>query len=557
MASYYYSAPVSKFLTDSENHILGDLVRWFGNQNLTSQARNAWKGQIKILKHALQLTNEGHLYFEFSIPRMGKRADNVLILRDAVCVIEFKMGAETYQPYVEQVIDYSLDLKNFHGGSHDAKVFPLLVCSDAQRVENQIASYPDRVFHPLFANSASLSDAIELVIQQSGPEHIDQRNWENSAYRPTPTIIEAAQALYGKHTVADITRHEAGAKNLAETTDCIAAAIETATAGDSKCICFVTGVPGAGKTLAGLNIATKFLKSSEDRSVFLSGNGPLVDVLREALARNKVSLAHEAGNRMTLNAARRDTRAFVQNIHHFRDHYLAHPVEVPDRTVVFDEAQRAWTQDMLADFMRRKRGSDNFKMSEPHFLIDVMNRNTGNATIVCLVGGGQEIGRGEAGLSEWIRALRDYYSDWQIYVSDQITFDDAYIEEEEVRQWLFDHATVEADLHLSVPVRSFRSENLANFVDALLKLDERRARELLVELYDDGYPIMLTRNLKNAKSWLRTNSRGTERCGLVASAGAHRLRPLGISVRQDIDAPIWFLNGRDDVRSSIPRRSRY
>jgi len=481
---------------------------------------------------------------------MGKRADNILVIRDAVCVIEFKIGADVYNPYIEQVVDYSLDLKNFHKESHDANIFPLLVCTEAEYVENEIASYPDRVYHPLYANSESLAEVIELVIGHSGIERIDPSVWENSLYRPTPTIIEAAQALYGKHTVADITRHEAGAKNLAETTYCIEAAIEAATANSSKCICFVTGVPGAGKTLAGLNIATKFLKSGEDRSVFLSGNGPLVDVLREALARNKVSLALETGTPMTLGDARRDTRPFVQNIHHFRDYYLSNPDEEPDRTVVFDEAQRAWTQEMLADFMRRKRNEPNFTMSEPHFLIDVMDRNHGSATIVCLIGGGQEIGRGEAGLGEWIRALRDYYPDWQIYVSDQIVYDDAYVDENEIREWLVENATIESDLHLSVPVRSFRSENLANFVEAVLKLERDKAQEILVELYEDGYPVMLTRDLAKAKSWLRTNSRGTERCGLVASSGAHRLRPLGVSVRQDIDAPIWFLNGKEDVRSS-------
>ncbi len=407
MARYYYSASVPKFLADSDNDILGSLSGSFGNQNLTIQSRNAWQGQIRVLKEALRSAVEGFIYFEFAIPRMGKRVDNILIIRDAVCVIEFKIGADTYQPYIEQVVDYSLDLKNFHEGSHEAKIFPLLVCTEAERVENRIKSYPDRVYHPLFANSDTLAEVIEMIVEQSGFVSIEPQTWENSRYQPTPTIIEAAQALYSEHTVADITRHEAGAKNLAETTQCIEAAIENATVSDSKCICFVTGVPGAGKTLAGLNIATKFLKSGEDRSVFLSGNGPLVDVLREALARNKVVQGLETRMPITLSDARRDTRAFVQNIHHFRDHYVASPEEVPDRTVVFDEAQRAWTEEMLADFMRRKRNQPNFTMSEPHFLIDVMNRHDGNATIVCLVGGGQEIGRGEAGLAEWVRACSE------------------------------------------------------------------------------------------------------------------------------------------------------
>lgn len=550
MSRAYYSAPIPNFVDADENQILGTLLAHVGNQNLRINARNAWQAQIRILKDKLWTFRSGYIYFEFAIPRMGKRADNLLILNDGIYVIEFKVGAQVYAPYVEQVMDYALDLKNFHMGSHDKKIFPVLLCTAAPETENFLAPYPDNVFRPLFANAGNLDSILNLTQSLSMSTAIDPLLWEASPYSPTPTIIEAAQALYRRHTVDDISRHEAGAKNLSETSMCVERAISASRETSSKTICLLTGVPGAGKTLAGLNIATKFLAAGSDRSVFLSGNGPLVDVLRESLARDKVQQARADGINLTLTNARRETTSFVQNIHHWRDYYVAHPDEVPDGVVVFDEAQRAWTREKLTDFMARKRGIPNFNKSEPQFLIDVMNRRPGDAIIVCLIGGGQEIGSGEAGLSEWIKALRDFHSDWKVYVSDQIISHEAYLDTATLREWLARTASIETDLHLSVPIRSFRSENLANFVEALLKLKTSEARGLLDKLESDGYPIRLTRNLDAAKDWLRKQSRGTESIGLVASAGAHRLRPLGISVRENIDAPTWFLNPRHDIRSS-------
>lgn len=549
MSRAYYSAPVQQFLDEDENRILGLLLAHVGNQNLRINARNAWQAQITILKGRLLSLPEGYIYFEFAIPRMGKRADNVLVIRDSIFVIEFKVGAPTYAPYVEQVIDYALDLKNFHSGSHDRKIFPILICTTAPDCDNKLIAYPDGVFEPLLANANNLETVLQLPLTLSGVETIVPLEWENSPYSPTPTIIEAAQALYRRHSVDDISRHSSGAKNLSATSRCVESAISVSKDSGSKVICLVTGVPGAGKTLAGLNIATKYLEAGSDRSVFLSGNGPLVDVLRESLARDKVKRARDDGFTLTLGNARRETTTFIQNIHHWRDYYVANPEETPDGVVVFDEAQRAWTQEKLTDFMARKRGILNFNRSEPRFLIDVMNRRPGDAAIVGLIGGGQEIGSGEAGLGEWIKALRDHHSDWKVHVSDQIIAQDVYLGAPPLREWLTENAYLESDLHLSVPIRSFRSESLADFVELLLKHDLQEARLLRERLADDGYPIRLTRDLSVAKAWLRKQSRGTESVGLVASAGAHRLRPLGISVRENIDAPTWFLNSRSDIRS--------
>lgn len=549
MARAYYSAPVTEFLEESKSSILGVLLAHVVNQNLTINARNAWQAQIQILKSVLRELSDGYIYFEFAIPRMGKRADNVLVIGDSVYVIEFKIGGTSFSPYVEQVVDYALDLKNFHEGSHAIKIFPILVCTNAPDTENNLEGYPDGVFGPLLANLNNLEEVLRIPLELSGDEAIDPIRWENSSYRPTPTIIEAAQALYANNSVDAITRHAAGAKNLSETSMCVESAISYAKNTRSKVICFVTGVPGAGKTLAGLNIATKYLDEGHARSVFLSGNGPLVDVLRESLARDKAFRSQEAGVRLTLGVARRETTSFVQNIHHWRDYYVAHPNEIPDGVVVFDEAQRAWTKQKLTDFMARKRQTQNFDKSEPEFLIDVMNRREHDATIVCLIGGGQEIGAGEAGLSEWIEALRTFHPDWKVFVSDQIIEQDLYLESPGLRDWLTNTGVIKSDLHLSVPVRSFRSENLASFVESLLYRHVGEAIRLRAQLEADGYPIRLTRDLSAAKTWLRKKSRGTESIGLVASAGAHRLRPLGISVRENIDAPTWFLNPREDIRS--------
>ncbi|MFZ1701403.1 MAG: DUF2075 domain-containing protein [Pyrinomonadaceae bacterium] len=551
MARYFYSNKVSEFLVEDEVRILGELTRNYPLQNLAILQTNAWREQIRILKDNLRGIGKGHIFFEFAIPRMGKRADCILILDGLIFVIEFKVGDDHYAAYaIEQVVDYALDLKNFHEASHDQKLIPLLVATNAPSQENHPKLSPDGLFDTTFANRNNLRAVIDYAVSDIESEPVDAHAWANSRYKPTPTIVEAAQALYNNHSVEAISRSDSGAKNLSLTSDCINQIINAAESEQHKAICFVTGVPGAGKTLAGLNIATQNMKFGDDHSVFLSGNGPLVDVLREALARNIVATEKEAGKRITKANADRRASAFIQNIHHFRDHYVDN-AEIPtDKAVVFDEAQRAWTRDQLSSFMRRKKNRLDFNQSEPQFLIDVMNRHQ-SCTVVCLIGGGQEINRGEAGLEEWLEALRRYFPDWKIHFSNLIVEDNNYLNNDELRQWLLRVGNQETDLHLAVSVRSFRSESASAFVESLLNIDSRRAADLYQTLQEDKYPIYLTRNLDTAKGWLRKMARGSERTGLVASSGAYRLRPLGLSVKHNIDAPIWFLNDKDDVRSSF------
>lgn len=347
-----------------------------------------------------------------------------------------------------------------------------------------------------------------------------------------------------------ISRSDSGAINLSKTANCLNRIIDDSKNNKKKTICFVTGVPGAGKTLAGLNIANERLKVDEDEhAVFLSGNGPLVDVLREALARDLIKNSKENGKPITKENAKRKTNAFIQNIHHFRDEYLKHNIEPTEKVVVFDEAQRAWNKKQVSSFMKRKKGIENFEMSEPEFLIDVMNRHKDWCTIICLIGGGQEINTGEAGLEEWINSFQYKFKDWKVHYSNLITDSKNYIKTLEQKNWLSNKAKSESELHLSVSLRSFRSEKLSEFVHQFLELNTKKSKELYREIKDD-FPIKSTRELSKAKDWIRKQAKGSERTGIIASSGAKRLRPLGINVKNEISAPNWFLNDKKDIRSS-------
>ena len=501
MKRAYYSKSIQEFLLESESSILGKLTANHTNRTLEDLQINAWRKQIQILKEQLQEYG-GQIYFEFAIPRMGKRADNIVIVNDVAFIIEFKVGDGGYEKYaIEQVIDYTIDLKNFHEGSHKIKVVPVLVATRAETIRESI----DKIISfetAAKSNKDNLADVLNIFIDYS-KSAIDIDYWENSIYKPTPTIVEAAQALYKGHNVKEITRSDSGTINLSKTADCISTIIEKSKRNNLKSICFVTGVPGAGKTLAGLNIAVERMKTDEDEhAVFLSGNGPLVDVLREALTRDEVLTSKNNGGKLTKKQAAIKSNAFIQNIHHFRDDNLLSDKAPIEKVVVFDEAQRAWTKQQVSSFMKRKKGVEDFNMSEPEFLIDVMDRHSDWCTIVCLIGGGQEINTGEAGLEEWLKSLQNHFSSWEIHYSDLIMESDNYLKENSTKEWLSDSGKSEQELHLAVSVRSFRSEQLSEFIHELLNIKKENSKHLY-NLIKDDYPIVISRNLDRAKNWLR------------------------------------------------------
>ena len=548
----YYADSIEQFLLKPPEQIIGTLSMSSGFAVEQTQI-NAWAVQIEIL-HSVLSCYTGSIYFEFSIPRMGRRIDAVLLIGRVIFVLEFKIGAKDFlSNAIDQVCDYALDLKNFHEPSHNSFVAPLLVATGAHSATITVASTPknDKLLSPIKTNSKMLGEVIETVLKFADGAEIEQESWERGSYSPTPTIVEAAMALYAGHSVDEISRSDAGAINLSQTSERVSDIINQTQADRQKAICFVTGVPGAGKTLVGLKIATAHIdKTSQLYSVFLSGNGPLVDILREALARDKVRRERERGIKAKKGEALSEVRMFIQNVHHFRDSCIQDQKPPIEHVALFDEAQRAWDRAQTVSFMNRKKRISNFDQSEPEYLISCLDRHDDWAVIVCLVGGGQEINTGEAGITEWIESLNRSFPKWKIYVSPRLTEIEygagAVLEQLKARA-----APVQMldDLHLSVSMRSFRAENVSLLVKHILDINVDEAKMALASV-NEKYPIVITRDLCRAKSWLKEQARGSERYGIIVSSQAERLKPHAIDVKSPVDPIQWFLNDKDDVRSS-------
>ena len=552
MLNYYYSDTIDQFLKKTRNEILGQItsLNQFDSNRNTNQS---WERQIDILKESLIGLN-GELFFEFSIPRMGRRVDCVLIIQNIVFVVEFKVGEKEYlNSNYDQVWDYALDLKNFHKPSHTALLVPILVATEAHDLEFQFleTSHEDKLIKPLKANKKNLKKILHYCLDfQKESLTINGNEFVSGSYSPTPTIIEAAVTMYKNHSVKDITRSDADAVNLTTTTKSVSEIIERAQIEKKKIICFVTGVPGAGKTLVGLDIATQHLDKEKDtHSIFLSGNGPLVAILQEALTRDTVSRQKEVGNNITKSKAKEGVKAFIQIIHHYRDAYLVDPTAPFDHVAIFDEAQRAWDKEQTVNFMKRKKNQPDFAYSEPEYLISCLDRHQDWAVIVCLVGGGQEINTGEAGISEWLYAIKNSFPKWEVHISPNLT-DSEYNAFDAIKEIENECITVyNPDLHLSVSMRSYRAENVSLFIKQLLDLDTEAASDTLKHI-SDKYPIVITRDVETAKKWLKEKARGTERYGIVVSSQAYRLKPMAIDVRVETDPVHWFLGEKNDVRSS-------
>jgi hypothetical protein len=548
----YYSDSIKIFLKSSSDEILGKLTR-NSDFDLGQNQRDAWVEEINILQEILH-SYEGSIYFEYSIPRMGKRIDVVVIIGAVIFVLEFKVGEKEFTSYAtDQVCDYALDLKNFHETSHELFIAPILIATKAENLIPVVSAtiQNDKLLVPIKSNERLLGKVIEDVLNFSEGDIINPEEWETGRYCPTPTIIEAAMALYSGHSVAEISRSDASAINLSVTSEAVSEIIKNSKENSQKSICFVTGVPGAGKTLVGLNVATQHINKDTDLySVFLSGNGPLVNILREALARDKVKQKKERGLRIKKSEAMSEVKMFIQNVHNFRDDCLVDIDRPPlEHVALFDEAQRAWNLQQTINFMTRKKNKPNFDQSEPEFLISCLDRHKDWAVVVCLVGGGQEINTGEAGISEWVEALNRSFPDWNIYISSQLK--DSEYGAESVLKKINKNLSVaiKDELHLAVSMRSFRAEDVSLLVKQILDCNSDEAQKTLDKV-KDKYPIVITRDISKAKKWMKERARGSERFGIVVSSQAERLRPHAIDVKSPMDPIHWFLDQKDDVRSS-------
>ncbi len=577
---YYYNDSIETFLSKDRDAIIGKLTLSSAH-DVNDETKLAWLAEIDILQQILKpYAKQGSVYFEYNIPRMGRRVDVAVLINDILFILEFKAGSQDFiREGILQVWDYAIDLKNFQEGSSDKTIIPILVCTEAKDSScnfklEQRQTNPDDVYNPLLSNSNRLGECIAEVLHKLTyvetlsdieARYVRDEDWARSGYSPTPTIVEAATALYQHHSVEEITKHGG---DIDKTSEAIEQIIKTCSEERRKAICFVTGVPGAGKTLIGLNTAIKEFERGE-KAVYLSGNFPLVEVLQEALTRDYVKRNKEQGVKVTKPEAKSKVKAFIQMVHHYRDLYLEGIEIVNDKIVpqpnyfksntdkayvpaehvaIFDEAQRAWTKEQLAQFMAQKKGKKNFPYSEPEFLISCMDRQPDWGVVICLVGGGQEINKGEAGLDEWINALNRSFSHWHIYMSDKLT--DAEYANGKALEKIQNPEKVHITpaLHLSTSMRSFKAAQVSTFVHQLLDLKKDEASATLKEL--GNYPIVMTRSLDKAKQWLKQNARGSERFGLLASSKAERLKAISINVRYQPDFVHWFLDSDQDVRSS-------
>lgn len=552
MAAYYINS-FESFLADDTDKIIGILTQKGGDAGFYQQLHSqtlSWRSQIDILKSSLKHVLDAKpeaiqwaLLLEYAIVRRAKRIDAV-ILSDNIIVVEFKIGKETYGADAEeQLLDYSLDLRDFHYESRNRKIFPILVASEGENPNNEFLIEEDQIFTVQYANKKTLASV--LINLPSSAAVIERNQWDSSIYSPTPTIIEAAQTLFSGKDVIEITRSHAGEKNLTKTTSAVIDAINNARKNNEKIICFITGVPGAGKTLAGLNIAHHIEYQNEKGSLatFLSGNAPLIKVLRGALSKDAQRRLKKAG-KDTNEKEQERIIAFIENVHRFIDGYFLTENKPETKIVIFDEAQRAWN----AEQSKRKFNRD---FSEPEMLFDIMDRHNDWAVVVALVGGGQEINTGEAGLPEWGRVLSEKYSHWKIYISNELKEGNHSTGNLTLFEKTPDNLDVieDSDLHLNVSIRSYKAEKLSQWVALVLDNKPTEAKDVLINDLKN-YRIAITRDLNKAKGWLRLRCKGSRRMGLVASSGARRLRPHGIEVKLDLEEKNWFLNSKEDVRSS-------
>ena len=539
----WWSGTVAELLASDPATIIGRLTTHLVRAHSITQPQQerAWRRDIPLLADALRAApNEWRLLLEFPMLRLGRRIDAILITDRAILVLEFKGEAITNTDR-RQVEDYALDLYDFHADSRAHPVVPILVSSAPAPLPSDWPLIWHAVTPVLCSTASILTEMIQRVIASipKPTRTLDVDAWEQAPYRPIPSIIDAACLLYARNAVADIKAARADATNLSTTTQAILEIIRAARDGHYHAIIFVTGIPGAGKTLCGLNIV--FGTEREEKATFLTGNPTLVHVLRGALARGAAE-----DDRRALGPARRKTKTLIQALPAFRDHYVQQANHKPDeRVAVIDEAQRAWS----ASHAIRKSQDRPITLSdsEPGIILDIMARHRDWSAIVCLVGGGQEIHDGEGGLAEWGAALAVRRC-WHVAAApDALSATPA-------RQFLPAHpdTTLRPELHLSVPIRHIHGHGASNWVTAVIQGNAPQAARIAAI---HPVPFLITRHLDVMRGYLRSNCLGFRRSGLLASSGAARLRAdgMGAQLPHMEASPVehWFLDRwPEDVRAS-------
>ena len=540
----YYCNSIPGFIKDTSASIVGQLVKHAFEIN--KDQSDAWENQIRQLQQRLEECGmEGDIIFEYDIVRLGKRIDVILLIRHMVFSLEFKNGKDVFTAQdAQQVEDYAIDIKNFHKESEDLYVCPILIATGAPKYKKPQSTgcYPDKQIHLQRENIETVIPKVaELIGLYGTDDALDFDRWFNSPYHPTPTIIAAAVEAYTTHNISEIANSEAGQSDIDACEAEIEKVIEYARTNQKKCVCFVTGVPGAGKTLVGLDVVAKNLnKGSDSLSVYLSGNGPLVEVLREALKKSvKEKKQLNRNTEAAINALIQSSFAFKKDNARTKDPTV-------EKIMIFDEAQRVWNEQKMTS---KHKNDPDMSVSEPKLLYQIMDRHQDWAVMICLVGLGQDIYDGEVGINEWFRCGIEEFKDWELFYSPFIfkQSEDKDIDKDLIQNCSRCHECL--PLHLKTSIRSFRADKQCQFVDNLLDNKPEETKKVYAEI-SAKYPVFVTRDYAKAKEWVRGQVRGSQRCGVLACSSAQRLKPEGIYVPTDIDVKNWFLAPSDDLRSS-------
>ena len=554
----YYCNSIKDFIIDDSKAIIGELVNGANkdsHRDVPPKQIDAWNNQIKELQSRLEeCCMTGCIIFEYDIIRLGKRIDVILLIKHMVFSLEFKNGKTAFVVQdAQQAEDYAIDIKNFHKESADLYVCPILIATKAPKYKKpqSIDCYPDKQVYLQRENIETFTPKILSIADKYGDDRkINFKNWFDSPYHPTPTIIAAAVEAYLSNDISQIAQSEAGQDNIDRCEQEIGRIVDYARNNHKKCVCFVTGVPGAGKTLVGLNVVAKNLKKGNDNlSVYLSGNDTLVKVLREALtksAREKNTLESKDDRRFN----EKSIKLLIQSSYDFKKAYAEDSTKIPEHILIFDEAQRVWNKERMT---KKHEKNPYLSVSESHLFFKIMNRHKDWAVMICLVGLGQDIHDGEVGINEWFRCGIgiEEFKDWEMYYSPAIF---SQVEDTDIDRDLImgcDRCHQADALHLRTSIRSFRADKQSQFVDALLDNRPEEAKEVYSSI-KSKYPIYITRDINAAKKWAKGKVRGSQRCGVLASSGAQRLKPYGVYIpsSNDFDAKNWYLAPSDDLRSS-------
>lgn len=514
--NYCYKGYIEEFLSVDKAKWLKVMKNNFTQTydlELSIEQINAWEDCFDNLKIVLNdiRWNGYYIIFEYRLPHEGGRRPDVIILsNDAVCILEFKMKSKVVEADKDQLKAYARDLSEYHVESNNKRIIPVLVptmlpfiCEDREGIK--------------ICTPNALVSVLEKEL--GGPVRYETNSWLNSKYEPLPTIVDAAKMFMNKEPLPSIKKvNSTGVPNAIRFLKTVS---KLAKEKKEHVLALVTGVPGAGKTFLGLNfVYDKNEASNNVNTVYLSGNGPLIKVLTDALK----------------------SRVFVKDLHREMDEFFKiGNREFNKNIVVFDEGQRIWDEERISS-----RYKINGK-TEADMMIEMVDENTEWSLLIVLVGEGQEINKGENdGINHWNKAISKSKNKWKVVCPQKL--------EENFSEESLDKYKYRYLLDLTVSLRTHLAGGVSTFINNIITEDFKAARNLVTNIYNQGFSMFVTRDLEAAKRYCndRYYEQDTKRYGLMASSKAKNLNGYvnnSFNATKEVNVGWWYNRGKGELGS--------